>query len=104
MVQGGDFVSGSGRGSKTIFKAETFPDEGFPYNHEKYCVAMANSGPNTNGCQFFICTQAAPHLDGKHVVFGKVVDGFAVVDMLNDAAVDGDRPKSRWVISECGEM
>lgn len=66
---------------------------------------MANSGPNTNGCQFFICVADTPHLDGKHVVFGRVTDGFHVVDAIERAKTgQNDVPLTDIVISECGEM
>lgn len=104
MVQGGDFVRGNGTGSASIFGGDTFPDEDFTHNHVKYSVSMANLGPNTNGCQFFICTGDALHLDGKHVVFGKVVEGFEVVDALNKVKTRGDSPTEDIVITECGEM
>lgn len=105
MIQGGDFLKGNGTGSTTIFGSLSFQDEAFPYNHEKYSVSMANSGPNTNGCQFFICTEPAPHLDGKHVVFGKVVEGFDVVDALNKVELShGDKPADPVTVTECGEM
>lgn len=104
MIQGGDFPRGDGTGSATIFGGSSFDDEAFPYNHEKYSVSMANSGPNTNGCQFFICTKPASHLDGKHVVFGKVVEGFDVVDTLNSTRTHLDVPVQDVLIEECGEM
>lgn len=103
MVQGGDFVKGNGQGSQSIFGG-AFADEGFPYNHAKYRVSMANLGPNTNGCQFFICTGTPSHLDGKHVVFGEVVDGFGVVDEINRVKTEADRPTLDVRIDECGEM
>lgn len=66
---------------------------------------MANSGPNTNGCQFFICAADTPHLDGKHVVFGRVVDGFSVVDAIERAKTgQSDAPLADIVVTECGEM
>lgn len=104
MVQGGDFVKGNGKGSLSIYGSNTFQDEAFPYNHEKYCVSMANSGPNTNGCQFFICASRSEHLDGKHVVFGKVIEGFSVVDAINEVPVRDSAPTKEVKVTQCGEM
>ncbi|KAG2736046.1 hypothetical protein G9P44_000136 [Scheffersomyces stipitis] len=105
MIQGGDFVRGNGLGTKTIYGKESFADEAFTYDHKKYSVSMANSGPNSNGCQFFICCKDTPHLDGKHVVFGQVIEGFEIVDKIENINVDAnDKPKQNVVIAECGEM
>lgn len=97
-------MKGDGTGSASIYGSRKFADEDFTYNHYKYSVSMANLGPNTNGCQFFICTADAPHLDGKHVVFGKVIEGFEVVDAMNSVKTRGDTPVAEIVITECGEM
>ncbi|CDO52732.1 hypothetical protein DV113_001388 [Geotrichum candidum] len=106
MIQGGDFIKGNGTGSATIFGSDTFNDEGFPFTHEEFSLSMANSGPNTNGCQFFICCTRLKHLDGKHVVFGKVVEGQDIVKKLEHVKTgENDRPFPHDVIIvECGEM
>lgn len=103
IVQGGDFIKHNGGGFKSIYGSETFDDESFKYNHEKYSLSMANKGPNSNGCQFFICFKKLPHLDGKHVVFGKVIEGFETVDKLQGLKTFQDKPIDDIIISECGQ-
>ena len=80
-----------------------FNDENFKLHHtQPYLLSMANSGPNTNGSQFFITFEATPHLDGHHVVFGQVLEGFDVVQKLNKIGSMGGMPSKRATIWECG--
>jgi len=105
MAQGGDFLKGDGSGCTSIY-GDRFDDEGFTHKHTgPGLLSMANSGPNTNGCQFFITCDACDWLDGKHVVFGKVIDGMLTVRKIEAVAVGANsKPKLPIVISQCGEM
>jgi len=106
MIQGGDFTRGNGTGGESIY-GEKFEDENFSLKHtEPGLLSMANAGTNTNGSQFFITTVPTPHLDGKHVVFGKVVDGMQqVVRHLENILVDKtDKPFARCVIANSGQL
>jgi len=107
MLQSGDFINGNGTGSASIYGSQTFADENFTLKHDAPgLLSMANSGPNTNGCQFFITCAATPHLNGKHVVFGKVLEGMEVVRMVENVRTNRgtDRPLQEVVVAECGEM
>lgn len=105
MIQGGDFSAGTGQGGESIFGGP-FPDENFHFNHsEPYMLSMANRGKDTNGSQFFITTKPAKHLDGVHVVFGKVLSGHEIVDAIESTSVDKKyRPQVEIIISDCGEL
>ena len=94
MCQGGDFTRGNGTGGESIYGAK-FEDEAFLDRHRGAgLLSMANAGPGTNGSQFFITLGATPHLDGKHVVFGRVVEGQDVVELIGATPTDGnDKPK-----------
>jgi peptidyl-prolyl isomerase H (cyclophilin H) len=106
MIQGGDFLKGDGTGSISIYGSR-FDDENFTAKHTgPGLLSSANSGPNTNGCQFFITCAKADWLDGKHVVFGRVIgDGMLTVRKL-EAVPTGpnNKPKLPCSILECGEM
>lgn len=105
MVQGGDITAGDGTGGESIYGLK-FEDENFEMKHErKGMLSMANSGPNTNGSQFFITTTRTSHLDGKHVVFGKVVKGMGVVRSAEHVTTgEADCPTVDVVIADCGEI
>jgi len=104
MCQGGDFTRGNGTGGRSIYGAK-FEDENFQLAHTGPGVlSMANAGPNTNGSQFFLCTVETAWLNGKHVVFGQVVDGYSVVKAMEAC---GDRSGATAVpvmIADCGVM
>ncbi|XP_071092106.1 peptidyl-prolyl cis-trans isomerase B-like [Haliotis cracherodii] len=105
MIQGGDFVNGDGTGSRSIY-GDNFDDENFTLHHYGAgWVSMANSGVNTNGCQFFISTVPTPWLNGHHVVFGKVIEGMNVVRAIGDTPTDAyDKPTEDVTITESGEL
>jgi peptidyl-prolyl isomerase D len=104
VCQGGDFTAHNGTGGESIY-GEKFEDENFIYKHDKaFMLSMANAGPNTNGSQFFITTTATPHLDGRHVVFGRVIKGRNVVRTIEHLETKNERPINPVVIANCGEL
>ncbi|XP_036382873.1 peptidyl-prolyl cis-trans isomerase A [Megalops cyprinoides] len=104
MCQGGDFTNHNGTGGKSIY-GNKFADENFALKHEGFgTLSMANAGPNTNGSQFFICTADTAWLDGKHVVFGKVVQGAEVVKKVESFGSSGGQTKAKIAIADCGQL
>ncbi|MBK8260853.1 MAG: peptidylprolyl isomerase [Nannocystis sp.] len=104
MCQGGDFTNRNGTGGVSIYGAK-FADENFKLTHtEPGLLSMANAGPGTNGSQFFITTVACPWLDGKHVVFGKVVEGLDVVKAMEAVGTRNGAPSKPVAIADCGQL
>lgn len=105
MIQGGDITAGNGTGGESIYGPQ-FDDECFAVNHtDPFLLSMANRGPNTNSSQFFITTVPTPHLDQKHVVFGRVHQGKSLVRQIENTLTDSkDKPYSKVTISQCGQL
>lgn len=105
MAQGGDFTKGDGTGGEPIY-GKKFTDENFMHMHDRAgLLSMANAGPNTNGSQFFLTFRDTPHLNGRHVVFGRIVSGIEILKILEMVAVDSnDRPRAGVTIADCGQL
>ena len=104
MIQGGDYTRFDGSGGRSIF-GHNFNDENFILKHDRGTISMANSGPNTNGSQFFISTKKNKWLDGTHVVFGNVVNGMNFIDYISELPTDEfDKPIGEVIIIDCGVL
>lgn len=104
MLQGGDFTRGDGTGGESIY-GEKFADENFKFRHDiEGLLSMANAGPNTNGSQFFITTVKTPWLDGRHVVFGRVLEGMDVVKKVEAQGSQSGRTRQPIKITKSGEL
>jgi len=104
MCQGGDFTAANGTGGESIY-GEKFEDEAFGVDHDKpFLLSMANSGPNSNGSQFFITTKECAHLDKKHVVFGEVLEGSDVVLAMEEKGSPEGYPKAQVTVVGCGQL
>ena len=102
MMQSGDFTRGNGMGGESIYGFK-FEDENFILKHDKPGIlSMANSGPNTNGSQFFITFEPTPWLNGHHVVFGEVTNGMNILEEIEKLGSQSGKPNKTVKIEKCG--
>ncbi len=104
MLQGGDFTNGNGTGGESIY-GEKFADENFEVKHDRpFLLSMANAGPDTNGSQFFVTVIDTPWLDGRHVVFGHVIEGEDLVKKVENLGSQSGATSKTIEIRDCGEL
>ena len=103
FLKGGDFTRGDGTGGESIY-GHKFNDENFELKHEVGCLSMANAGPNSNGSQFFITTADTPWLDGRHVVFGKVLENFELIKVMESFGSQSGRTSKKITIHDCRQV
>lgn len=104
IIQSGDFIANDGTQNESVY-GRTFEDETYSVQHDQPgIVSMANSGRHSNGGQFFITLVKAPWLNGRHVAFGKVIEGMDIVDLIQAAGTSSGAPKQTIIISDCGEI
>ena len=104
MAQGGDFTNGNGTGGESIYGSK-FNDENFTLQHTKpFLLSMANAGPNTNGSQFFITFKETPWLNGRHTVFGEVLEGQDIVNALEKIGSGSGKTSKQAVIADSGRL
>ena len=104
LLNPGDFTNHNGTGGKSIY-GNKFPDENFTLTHTgPGILSMANAGPGTNGSQFFICTVKTPWLDGKHVVFGSVVEGLDVIKKIESFGSQSGKTSQKIAVAKSGQL
>lgn len=103
MIQGGDITNHNGTGGHSIY-GRKFEDENFNVKHDVGVLSMANAGPNTNGSQFFITTAQTPWLDGRHTVFGRVLEGMNTVYAIEGKGSGSGKPSQKITITLCEEL